>query len=80
MREWVTECLKDYEVVDVEVRRKWWITLKWYFGFCAKHDLGDPGKPRLPYVWCEAGGPVLLHGVSRGRLGQLERDVSQERS
>ena len=41
MNEWIAERLRDYEVVDVEVRRKWWINLKWYFGFCAKNELGE---------------------------------------
>ena len=44
MNEWVTKRLKESEGVDVEVRRKWWITLIWYYGFCASRELGDPGN------------------------------------
>ena len=44
MHDSITERLRDYNVVSVDLRRKWWITLKWYFGFCARNDLGDPGK------------------------------------
>jgi len=38
MHELIAERLRDDEVMDVEVGRKLWITLKWYFGFCAKNE------------------------------------------
>ncbi|MEM0965419.1 MAG: integron integrase [Verrucomicrobiota bacterium] len=42
MHEWVRKHLKDYKEAPLEERRRWWITLKWYFGYCSKKELGDP--------------------------------------
>ncbi|MGC6423508.1 MAG: integron integrase [Lentimonas sp.] len=44
MHEWVTENLKSYEGAGIKERRAWWITLRWYFGYCSKKELGDPSK------------------------------------
>ena len=44
MYDWVSVHLRDYSEVPVDERRAWWITLKWYFGYCAKKELGDPTK------------------------------------
>ncbi len=42
MHDWVKVHLKAYSGASVEERRAWWITLKWYFGYCAKKELGEP--------------------------------------
>ena len=42
MHDWVKFHLKAYSGASVEERRAWWITLKWYFGYCAKKELGEP--------------------------------------
>jgi integron integrase len=42
MHDWVIQHLKEYPGVGLEERRRWWITLKWYFGYCAKKELGEP--------------------------------------
>jgi len=55
MHEWVTERLKNKGDVPVEVRRAWWVTLKWYFGFCAKMELGDPGNRENGIVFWKEG-------------------------
>jgi len=43
MHEWVKINLKDSEAASLAERRAWWVTLKWYFGYCSKKELGDPG-------------------------------------
>jgi integron integrase len=43
MHEWVKINLKDFEAASLAERRAWWVTLKWYFGYCSKKELGDPG-------------------------------------
>ena len=42
MYEWVKVQLKEYSSANLEERHAWWITLKWYFGYCAKKELGEP--------------------------------------
>jgi integron integrase len=42
MHSWVKVQLKEYSGASLEERRAWWITLKWYFGYCAKKRLGEP--------------------------------------
>jgi hypothetical protein len=67
MHEWVRVQLSEAAGKDADKRESWWITLKWYFGFCAKRELGDPtnrehGKifwreavlPRNPAEWQKA--------------------------
>lgn len=44
MYDWVAVHLKEYSGASLEERRAWWITLKWYFGYCAKKELGEPMK------------------------------------
>lgn len=44
MHDWVVAHLRGYTAASVDERRAWWITLKWYFGYCAKKELGDPTK------------------------------------
>ena len=42
MYEWVKVQLEEYSSASLEERHAWWITLKWYFGYCAKKELGEP--------------------------------------
>lgn len=42
MQTWVQRVLETHSSLSEEEKDAWWITLKWYFGFCAKHELGDP--------------------------------------
>jgi hypothetical protein len=44
MHEWVKVQLKEYSNANAEERQAWWITIKWYFGFCAKKGLGEPSN------------------------------------
>ena len=44
MHDWVKVQLQAYSAASVQERRAWWITLKWYFGYCAKKELGEPTK------------------------------------
>ena len=44
MHDWVATHLRDYRSIDLEERHAWWITLKWYFGYCARKVLRDPAK------------------------------------
>jgi hypothetical protein len=44
MHDWVKVQLQAYSAASVQERRAWWITLKWYFGYCAKQELGEPTK------------------------------------
>ena len=39
MHEWVKVQLKEYSNANAEERQAWWITIKWYFGYCAKKGL-----------------------------------------
>ena len=36
--------LREHSGASLEERRAWWVTLKWYFGYCAKKELGEPTK------------------------------------
>ena len=36
--------LREHSGASLEKRRAWWVTLKWYFGYCAKQELGEPTK------------------------------------
>jgi integron integrase len=42
MHDLVKVHLKEYSGASLEDRRAWWVTLKWYFGYCAKMELGEP--------------------------------------
>ena len=42
MIDWVKVCLNDSQSLNPTQRQAWWITLKWYFGYCSRKDLGDP--------------------------------------
>jgi hypothetical protein len=44
MHEWVKVQLKEYSNANAEERQAWWITIKWYFGYCAKKGLGEPSN------------------------------------
>lgn len=55
MQDWITAHLRDYAGASVEERRHWLITLKWYFGFCAKKELGDvTNRENGKIFWREA--------------------------
>ncbi|MDA0348371.1 MAG: integron integrase [Verrucomicrobia bacterium] len=42
MSEWIIKALESEPGLNAEERRAWLITLKWYFGYVAKHQIGDP--------------------------------------
>jgi integron integrase len=42
MHDWIKSNLKEHTSVSLDDRRAWWITLKWYFGYCSKKELGEP--------------------------------------
>ena len=44
MYEWVEKRLKGYQSISLELKESWLVTLRWYFGYCAKKELGDPGN------------------------------------
>lgn len=59
MHDWVTAHLKEYTEASLEERRAWWITLKWYFGYCSKKELGDPTDRELGKIfWRDAVLPI----------------------
>ena len=44
MHGWVKVQLNECSSASLEERGAWWITLKWYFGYCAKKELGEPAN------------------------------------
>lgn len=44
MHDWVAAHLREYSGANLEEHRAWWVTLRWYFGYCSKKELGEPGK------------------------------------
>lgn len=44
MHGWVKVQLNECSSASLEERRAGWITLKWYFGYCAKKELGEPAN------------------------------------
>ena len=42
MNDWVKVYLDHSKVLNPTQREAWWITLKWYFGYCSKKNLKDP--------------------------------------
>jgi integron integrase len=42
MHGWIKVQLNECSIASLEERRAWWITLKWYFGYCTKKELGEP--------------------------------------
>ena len=42
MNDWVKIHLDHSKALNSTQREAWWITLKWYFGYCSKKNLKDP--------------------------------------
>ena len=66
MQGWVQKVLNQEQSVSSKDKEAWTVTLKWYFGYCAKESLGEPTlkengrvfwreavKPREPSAWQE---------------------------
>ena len=55
MREWIKKALEGEADLTEEERKAWGVTLKWYFGFCTKNQLGDPSlRDNGKVFWREA--------------------------
>ncbi len=67
MNDWILKLLKQDVALSEKQRKQYEITLNWYFGYCSKKQLGDPGERENGRVfWREA--------VSPRRAEQWQRD------
>jgi len=77
MHEWVKVQLKEY--ANAEERQAWWITIKWYFGFCAKKGLGEPSNRENGKVfWREAVLPTKPDDWQKKQWGDALKWFFQE--
>ena len=44
MHEWVSLQLEDYANANAAEKQAWWVTIKWYLGYCTKKRLGEPSN------------------------------------
>jgi integron integrase len=74
MHDWVKVHLDHHKPLSSDQREAWWITMKWYFGYCSRKELGDPCKrengkvfwrdavvPLQPEKWQEVQWGAALH-------------------
>ena len=79
MHEWVKVQLKEYSNANAEERQAWWITIKWYFGYCAKKGLGEPSNRENGKIfWREAVLPARPNEWQKKQWGDSLKWFFQE--
>ena len=73
MHEWIKKALELESGLSVEERKAWSVTLKRYFGYVAKNQIGDPSvRDNGKIFWREAvlTIPDLRDGILRLSAGR----------
>ncbi|WP_309399494.1 phage integrase N-terminal SAM-like domain-containing protein [Cerasicoccus maritimus] len=79
MYDWVTSCLQDKQGLSDGQREAWLITLRCYFGFCAKRQLANPLDSEAGKVfWREAVLSRQLSADRKEQCGQALRWLFEE--